>query len=54
MGRRRFVGDHRRQSSRSLVDQPSGGRRFVPAYTTIGQSTDIFCNVGDKVRWALA
>lgn len=32
------------------VDQPSGGRRFIPATTLI----DVFCNVGDKVRWALA
>lgn len=40
------------------VDQPTGGRRFIPAYNPSGgaafQSIDIFCAVGDKVRWALA
>lgn len=32
------------------VDQPIGGRRIIPAQTLI----DVFCSVGDKVRWALA
>lgn len=32
------------------VDQPVGGRRFIPATTPI----DIFCSPGDKVRWSAA
>lgn len=32
------------------IDQPAGGRQFIPATTLI----PIFCEVGDKVRWSAA
>lgn len=32
------------------ADNPSGGRRFIPASTPV----DFLCDPGDKVRWAAA
>lgn len=35
-------------------DSPQGGRRFIPAYTTIAGDVSFLCNAGDKIRWVAA